>query len=107
MLYVGGYLAGTGVGEVSGSVPGALLLGMRPEVLEEMNHQLHLWDCRLNEFNAVCKQNKVAPYIGFSNEPTIICVFQGTAHIFQVAVECFIWFYTACSTCSLGLCLCI
>lgn len=75
MLYVGGYLAGTWVGAVSGSVPGVLLLGKWPEVLEEMNHQLQLWDCRLNEFNVVCKQNKAAPYIGFGNEPTIICVF--------------------------------
>lgn len=50
-------------------------MGKRPEVLEEMNNQLHLWDCRLNVFNAVCKQNKVAPYTGFGNEPTIICVF--------------------------------
>lgn len=64
VLYIGGYLAGTGVGAVSGAVLGALLLGKPPEVLEE----LHLWDCRINEYNAVCKQNKVAPYIGFGNE---------------------------------------
>lgn len=69
MLYVGGYSAGTGVGVVSGSVPGALLLGKRPEVLKEMNHQLQLWDSRLNEFNAVCKQNKVASYLGLVMSP--------------------------------------
>ena len=75
MLYVGSCLAGTGVEAVLGSLPGALLLGKWPEVLEEMNHQLQLWDRRLNEFNVVCKQNKAALYIGFGNEPTIICVF--------------------------------
>jgi len=58
-----------------GSVPGAPLLGKWPEVLEEMNHHQQLRDCRLNEFNAVCKQNKVAPCTGFGNVPTIICDF--------------------------------
>lgn len=60
---------------MSGSVPGALLLGKQPEVLEEINQQQQLWDCRLNECNAVCKQNKAAPYTGFGNEPTVISYF--------------------------------
>lgn len=100
VLYVGSYLARPGAGAVRGSVPGSLLLGTPPEVLEEKNHQLHLWDCKLNELNVVCKH-------GVGNEPTVICVFQGTACIFWVVVQCLILFYTCCFTCSLGLCLCI
>lgn len=54
---------------------GALLLGKQPEMLEEMNHQWQLWDCRLNEFNAVWQQNKDDPCTGFGNKPMIICAF--------------------------------
>lgn len=76
MFYAGSYLAGDWCrSSVQGSVLGALLLGKQPEMLEEMNHQWQLWDCRLNELNAVCKQNKAAPCTEFSNKPTVICAF--------------------------------
>lgn len=64
-------------------MPAAPLLRMQPEVLEKMNHQRQLREGRLNEFNVVCKQNKAAPYTGFRNEPTVICVFEAQHAFFR------------------------